>query len=195
MILIDGNDKKLFKDISVISNGKDPYSLKGDSGYFIEYFLGKINNEYTLAVIDTIEKYTNLSKLLNPILWHKDFSTFKEYLKLKSICLELFKENNINNNDSIEKQIESMKKEINGEGKEIQDKKIEDKKSNEKDGVKREENEKIDILFNDIWKKRKNIKIVKEKETPSSNEDEKKKGINSKRKLFFAEFTHGFYRK
>ena len=147
LILINSNDNNLFKYISVISNGEDPYSLKGDSGYFIEYFLGKINNEYTLAVIDTIEKYTNLSKLLNPILWHKDFSTFKEYLKLKSICLELFKENNINNNDPIEKQIELMKKEINGEGKEIEDKKIEDKKSNEKDGVKREENEKIDNLF------------------------------------------------
>jgi hypothetical protein len=190
--IIDSNDDKnnIFKDTKEIFDGKNPYSFKGDSGYFIEYFLGKINNEYTIAVIDTIQNDTNLSKLLDSKLWHTDISTFKEYLKLKSICLDLFKEKNICDNGTINKEIELMKEKILEKGIEI-----EDQESTEKIQDKIEPEEKINSLFNDTWKKRKNIIIKKGKDTSSDKKDEKKEVNNSFLKEFFAEFTHGYYRK
>jgi hypothetical protein len=190
--IIDSNDDKnnIFKDTKEIFDGKNPNTFKGDSGYFIEYFLGKINNEYTIAVIDTIQNDTNLSKLLDSKLWHTDNSTFKEYLKLKSICLDLFKEKNICDNGTINKEIELMKEKILEKGIEI-----EDQESTEKIQDKIEPEEKINSLFNDTWKKRKNIIIKKGKDTSSDKKDEKKEVNNSFLKEFFAEFTHGYYRK
>ena len=190
--IIDSNDDKnnIFKDTKEIFDGKNPYSFKGDSGYFIEYFLGKINNEYTIAVIDTIQNDTNLSKLLDSKLWHTDISTFKEYLKLKSICLDLFKEKNFDINGTINEEIELMKETILEKGI-----KIEDQKSTENIQDKIEPEEKINSLFNDTWKKRKNIIIKKGKDTSSDKKDEKKEVNNSFLKEFFAEFTHGYYRK
>ena len=155
--LIDINDNEdIFKDINEISNGKNPDCFKGDSGYFIEYFLGKINNEYTIVVIDSMEKLTNLSKLLNPILWHKDISTFKEYLKLMYIYSDLFHGKNIDNNLTIFKQIEVMKGKIDQE-----DKKIQEKNSSKNTEIKIEQ--RIDQIFIDIWKKRRNNKMNKGK--------------------------------
>jgi len=221
--IIDSNDENnnIFKNTKEMFDENKPKILKGDSGYFIEYFLGKINGEYTIAVIDTIQNETNLSKLLDSKLWHRDISTFKEYLKLKSICLSLFDKENIDNDEKINEDIKIMKKKINEANIENEDKKSseqiqdkneieeneekinrinienEDKKSSEKIKAKNgiEENEeKINRLFNDIWKKRKDI-IIKKKEVFSEKKDEEKEDINNFRKAFFAEFTNGFYRK
>ena len=170
-----------------------PKFLKGDSGHFIEYYLGKINGEYTIAIIDTIQNETNLSKLLDSKLWHINISTFKEYLKLKSICLSLFDKENIDNDNKINEEIKMMKKKINEANIEN-----EEKKSSEENKVKNEieENEKkINQIFNNIWKKRKDIKIKKKKEIFSEKKNEDKEDINNFRKAFFAEFTNGFYRK
>ena len=62
----------------------------GDSGYFIEYFLGKIEDYNVLSLIDFIENKTNLSELLDTELWHKKNEIFKEYIKLKVIYVDLF---------------------------------------------------------------------------------------------------------
>ena len=77
----------------------------------------------------------------------------------------------------------------------IDKEKIEDKKYNENDEIKIKLEEKIDKMFDIVWKKRKNIKIKKRVGKTISKKDDKKKGINKVREEFFAEFTHGFYRK
>ena len=190
--IIDSNDSNnnIFKDTKEIFEGKKPSTFKEDSGYFIEYFLGKINNEYTLAIIDTIQNETNLSKLLDSKLWHRDISTFKEYLKMKSICLALFDEKNIDNNGTIYEEIKKMKEKIAKNNI-----KIENKEFSKNIQVKLNSDEKIIQIFNDIWKKKKDIIIKKRKDASPDKKDEEKKGINNFRKSFFAEFTHGFYRK
>ena len=182
----------LFSYSNEIPKEKNFDSLKGDSGYFIEYFFGKINNEYTIAVIDRIEISSNLSKLLNPELWHKDISTFKEYVKLKSIFFHSFPEVYIDNNLNLYDQIKMMKVKLNEE-----DKKIELKKSYETEEVKTEFENKINQMFSDSWKewkKRKNI-MKKKEDTSSINKDKNERGIDKSKKSLFAEFTHGFYRK
>ena len=189
--LINSDENDIFKNINEIFIRKNSNDFRGDAGYFIEYFLGKINNEYTISVIDTIENKTNLSKLLEPKLWHKDISTFKEYLKLKSIFIKYHPENKIdNNNISIYDEIELMKKIINEN-----DLKIEGKESNENDEVQKEPDEKINTIFNDIWKKRKSIMIEKGKGNPSEKKDENEKKTIKRKNVLYSDFTHGFYRK
>ena len=184
------NFNEIFKDVIEIYNGKNPECFKGDSGYFIEYFMGKINNEYTIGVINTIIKFTNLSKLLNPKLWHKKFFIIKEYLKLKSIFLDLFPLNKIDNDFTIYEQIELMKEKIYEE-----DKQIKEKYSIKNIKINIELTERINQLFNDIWITRKNIKNGKENYISSIKKDGSQRRINGFLKSFFAEFTHGYYRK
>lgn len=204
--LIDSedNNKNIFKDINEIDGNKNIDLFTGDSGYFIEYFLGKINDEYTIAIIDTIEEDTNLSKLLDPKLWHKEISILKEYLKLKSIFIFSFPKENLDNNTTIYEEIKYMKKKIEEE---IQKSEGKDKKSNEKEQksenkdsnkntkIKVELNSIIDEKFNSIWKKRKNIIISKGKSIQSPKKNEKKKYRNKELELLFKGYTHGFYRK
>ena len=189
---IDDNDKKKIKDGKDIMEDKNINldSFRGDSGYFIEFFLEKINNEYTNAIIDTIENKTNLCKLLDAKLWHRELNIFKEYLKLKSIFLDYFPDHIIENNLNIYDQIKLMKEKIDKE--KI---KIEDKQSNKNEEVKNNLETKIDKMFDVVWKKRKNIKIKKGLDKTNSKKEEKKEFRNKFREEFFAEFTHGFYRK
>ena len=55
---ISGNGSDLFIDTyKITSEMIDSY--RGESGYFFEYFLGKIDNEYVFSLIDNIEtKFT-----------------------------------------------------------------------------------------------------------------------------------------
>ena len=189
--LIDGNSKDKFINVDEIENGNNKASeMKGDSGYFIEYFLGSINGEYTIAIIDTIENKTNLCKLLNSSLWHQEISTFKEYVKLKSIFLDLYPDIIIDNSLNIYEQIQIMKAKLI----EITEKNY-DKEPSSNSKIKLEINKSIDEQFNIIWKKRKKLIISKRKDTPSIKKDDKKKVINDVKKSLFAGFTHGFYRK
>lgn len=194
LIYIDDNYKEnstihLFSHLNEIPKGISFYSLKGDSGYFIEYFFGKINNEYTIAVIDEIEKSSNLSKLLNAKLWHKEISTLKEYVKLKSIFFHSFPKEYIDNNLNIYDQIKVMKLKLDEEYK-----KIEKEESYENQETKTELDNKINQMFSDSWKKRKNI-LKKKEDEKSTKKDKKERGIDKLKKSIFAEFTHGFYRK
>ena len=204
--LIDSedNNKNIFKDISEINVNQNIRFFKGDSGYFIEYFLGKINDEYTIYVIDNIEEDTNLSRLLDPKFWHKEISILKEYLKLKSIFIFSFPKENLDNNATIYEQIKYMKKKIEEEVQKSERKeqisdekelKLEDKDSNKVTKIKDELNSKIDEKFNSIWNKRKNIMISKGKNIQSPIKKEKKKRINKVKEFLFEGFTHGFYRK
>ena len=63
IIDIEDNNKNIFKDISEIDDNKNICLFTGDSGYFIEYFLGKINDEYTIAVIDTIKEVIKITNI------------------------------------------------------------------------------------------------------------------------------------
>ena len=161
--------------------------INGNSGYFLEYFLGSINDVYTLSIIDSIEEKANLSKLLEPKLWHKEISIFKEYIKLLSIFISLFPEEKLDNNLTIYGQIKLMKKKLGEE-----ESKSDEKGAEENIKIEAELNKKIDEQFNNIWKKSKNIKIGKEIEEQSSKKYEKNRRINT---IEFLGFKNGFYKK
>ena len=187
LINVDDTNHNIFRDIIEISQYNKANNIKGDSGYFLEYFLGRINDEYTLSVIDTIEEKTNLSKLLDPKLWHKEISIFKEYLKLLSIFIFLFPEEKLDNNLTIYEQIKLMKPKLGEE-----ETKLDEKGNDENTKIEADLNKIIDEKFKNIWKKRKNIKIVKRIEEQSPKKSEKKRRIDVKK---FLGFTNGFYKK
>ena len=62
-----------------------------DCGYFMEYYFGKIDNVYTIKIIDNIQKDCNLGILLDASLWHKNIKMFKEYIKLNQIIINDYK--------------------------------------------------------------------------------------------------------
>ena len=179
---ISQNDKNnnIFKDPENIDENVE--NFKGDSGYFIEFFLGDINGKYTFSVIDTIQNEMDLSALLNAKLWHKEVPIFKEYVKLKTIFVKLCKGDNIDDKLDIYKQINFMKS------------KIEDVVKNEDTKVSKLIINTIDKRFDDslkeFIKQRKQIKID-EKQT----ENKEKESIRDLNKTVFKGFTHGFYRK
>lgn len=111
---ISSHDKygDLFKNKNLILSSEEIDSFKGDCGFLIDYFFGKIENCYTFQLIDSIEKRTNLSVLLDSKLWNNDLDNFKEYIKLKAIIVELVPKMEINNELNIHVQIEQMKKKI-----------------------------------------------------------------------------------
>ena len=189
---IDSDDKNIYKNAYEIENENNNISnIKGDSGYFIEYFLGTINGEYMIAIIDNIENKTNLCKLLDHKLWHQKISILKEYVKLKSIFLDLYPEIIINNNLTIYEQIELMKSKLDE-----MNKKSYAKESNANANIKTDLNTRIDEKFNNIWKKRRRkVMISKGKDIPSLKKCDKKKVINKVKESLYAGFTHGFYRK
>lgn len=112
--IISSHDKygDLFKNKNLILSSEEIDSFKGDCGFLIDYFFGKIENCYTFQLIDSIEKRTNLSVLLDSKLWNNDLDNFKEYIKLKAIIAELVPKMEINNELNIHVQIEQMKKKI-----------------------------------------------------------------------------------
>ena len=187
LISVDDTNHIIFKDIIEINQYKNADDIKGDSGYFLEYFLGSINDVYILSVIDTIEEKTNLSKLLDSKLWHKEISIFKEYLKLLSIFIVLFPEEKVDNNLTIYDQIKLMKAKLGEE-----EAKLDEKENDENTKIEADLNKIIDEKFKIIWKKRKNNKIVKRIEKQSPKQSEKKRRIDVKK---FLGFTNGFYKK
>ena len=179
---ISKNDKNnnIFKDPEDIDENIEGFT--GDSGYFIEFFLGDINGRYTFSVIDTIENKMDLSALLNAKLWHKEVPIFKEYIKLKTIFVKLYQGENIDDKLDIYKQINFMKIKIEAV-------------------IKKEEREASKLVINSIDKRfddtlkefikqRKQIKIDG-KETQNME----KESIRDLNKTVFKGFTHGFYRK
>jgi len=58
-INIDDNNCDIYKNINDILDDEKLGNYVGDSEYFIEYLLGKINNRYTISLIDNIKKKLN----------------------------------------------------------------------------------------------------------------------------------------
>ena len=181
---ISKNDKNnnIFKDPLDLTNSDLIDDFTGDSGYFIEFFLGKINGIYTLSVIDTIENKTYLSVLLNAKLWHKELSIFKEYIKLKAIFINLFPKIAIDNKLNVYDQITFMKSKIeSGDQKE---------EINSNKLVINTIDKKFDDSLKNLLKKRKQV-LLTGKETSKKEEP----SIEDLNKTVFKGFTHGFYRK
>ena len=100
-------------DINDVINEKDFDNFNGDSGYLIEYFFGKIGNNYTMTIIDILEHKMNLGLLLLSKLWHNSLSTINEYIKLRYIVFKNYKEEVIiNENMTIQEQIIDIKTKI-----------------------------------------------------------------------------------
>lgn len=181
---ISKNDKNnnIFKDPLDLTNSDLIDDFTGDSGYFIEFFLGKINGIYTLSVIDTIENKTYLSVLLNAKLWHKELSIFKQYIKLKAIFINLFPKIVIDNKLNVYDQITFMKSKIESD--------------EEKDEINSNKliintiDKKFDDSLKNLLKKRKQV-LLTGKETSKKEEP----SIEDLNKTVFKGFTHGFYRK
>ena len=167
----DDTNYDIYKNINDILDDEKLDNFVGDSGYFIEYFFGKINNRYALPLIDKIEKKTKLGKLLDSQLWHKNISIFKDYIKLKSIYCEYFPENEKYYNISIYEEIELMKKEIIAKNIKLENEELNKNIEDEKKQI-----DKIDKLFNYVLKSRKDIILTnKKKEIPSGKKRGKEK--------------------
>lgn len=106
----ENNNEKQYCDINQIIDNLDVEKINGDSGYFLEYFFGKIDDEYTTRIIDQIEDKTYLGVLLDSNLWHKNIKTLKHFVELKYYIVNYYKGKElIDENSGIEKQIEKMK--------------------------------------------------------------------------------------
>ena len=110
--LSNENDDNLFinlndlNDLSKIIHSEST----GDSGYFLEFFFGFINNEYTLNILEDIEDHTNLGILLDTNLWHKRISDFQKYVELKYYIINnSIDQEKINLDLNITEQINQMK--------------------------------------------------------------------------------------
>ena len=107
--LPDENNEYLFKNIDEL-HPFDIIESRGDSGYFLEYYFGKINNEYIVDIIDELEDKINLGVLLDNKLWHNKIDIFKEYITLKKYIHDNNIELIINENNNIFEQIQEIKK-------------------------------------------------------------------------------------
>lgn len=191
--LISNNNEEIFKDTSEIVTSESIDTFMGDSGYFLEYFLGKIGKEYILSIIDIIERKEDLSKLLIPELWHKDNQTFEEYIKLMFIKFQLLPEtdiDDIDNKEDIKSQIKKIKKKIFEEQLKKQGK--------QNDLINDDDiaiNGAINNIFNEAvenYNKKKIVKPGKKRNYLGKN------GINSGshlKKSMLEGFTNGFFRK
>ena len=115
LFLSENNEKDLYKNINEIIDDPQIEIEKevGDSGYFMEYFFGKIENKYTMKIVDEIETKCYLGALLEPLLWHTNIYIVKEYIRLKyKICQEYGNKIKINEDSDLKGQIEEMKLKI-----------------------------------------------------------------------------------
>lgn len=101
------NNENLFKDIHQILNEEIEES-PGESGYFIEYFFGKIDGYYTVDLLDKYENETNLGLLLNSYLWHKGINQLKNYIKLKKYIIDNNVIYSMKENNNINEEINQM---------------------------------------------------------------------------------------
>ena len=89
-------------------------NMNGETGYFLEFFFGKILNKYTIELMDQlIKEKVDLSVLLNTNLWHKKIELLNEYVKLKYFIVNKYKNDRIDfeklKNFNIYEQIKEMK--------------------------------------------------------------------------------------
>ena len=90
----------------------------GDSGYYLEFFFGTINNKTVLELIDNIEEKTNLGILLNVDLWH-NISYLIKFIELRNEIVEKsIDQNMINLGHNINEQIFEMRKLLDKKNKE-----------------------------------------------------------------------------
>ena len=170
-----------FKNIDeiVFSNIRE---IIGESGYFIEYHLGKINDFYTFDIIDLIEDKTNLSVLLDAKFWHKDISVLQEYVKLKYIMIYKYNIKNIDNKLNIYEQIKKMKDIIANDN--------DEDNNDDKSQVinKNELNDKINKRFNECTYKNRKKRLFSE---AIQKKKENRPIKNIKKTYLF----NGFYKK
>ena len=193
--LLTGKKDDLFKDSNQIISSESIDGFEGESGFFLEYFLGKIGKEFTLTLIDAIENSVDLRKLLDPKLWHSNLKTLQEYIKLMVIIKNSIPEIKIVELDEklgIEEQITALKSKI------IEQKK---KNENEKDKSKNfneaEIDKKINEIFEDIvekFKKRKKVKIGKRRGITRYNQNGNDSDSNLKISSIKG-FAQAFYKK
>ena len=90
----------------------------GDSGYYLEFFFGTINNKTVMELIDNIEEKTNLGILLNVDLWH-NISYLIKFIELRNEIVEKsIDQNMINLGHNINEQIFEMRKLLDKKNKE-----------------------------------------------------------------------------
>ena len=147
----------------------------GDSGYFIEYYFGKIDNVYTMKIIDNIEKDCNLGLLLDASLWHKNIELFKEYIKLNQDIINHYKDKiNIDEDLDLPNQIINIKQQIEeiklNEDKDKKEKEVsllglKKRRDNEESDSKIIKREKENDAKKNIYINNKNLSTRKGKET------------------------------
>ena len=161
--------------------------MEGESGYFIEYFLGTIDDEYTSFLIDEIKNKTNLGLLLDSKLWHKELPILREYVELKYIILNNYKDITIDNKLDIYHQIDIMKKIIDENN-------IKNDESSKQIPSENETDNKIEGKFKDLkqlLKNRKNNMILKKQILNENKPKEKNEHLNFREYIF----KYGFYKK
>ena len=178
---ISSHDKNgdLFQDKNLILSNEEIDSFEGDSALLIDYFFGKIDNIYTYQVIDSIEKRTNLSVLLDSKLLHTDLENFKEYIKLKTIITASVPKMEISKELNIYEQIDIMKKKI------MEQKIVKEQKKTIKEIFQ-------DITKKPITKKRINLNIRKKHLTYKKEENEQRIRL---RNVIFNGFKRGLFKK
>jgi hypothetical protein len=112
--LPDENNDDIYKDINELDITEIKKST-GDSGYFLEYYFGKINNEYLIDILDDYENKIYLGILLDLNLLHKKMNEFHDYIKLKKYMIDNGINKSINDNTNIKEQIDQMKNIIDKE--------------------------------------------------------------------------------
>ena len=63
-------------------------NCNGDSGYYLEYFLGDIDDCDISLILDYLTDKTYLGNLLDTNLWHLNNELFKKYVYYKYVSVE-----------------------------------------------------------------------------------------------------------
>ena len=184
-----GEIKFLSNDINYLFKGKDEVNigkvplLEGESGYFIEYHLGKIYDEYITFIIDDIKKKAKLGVLLNSQIWHNKPEILKEYIELTYIMINLGIESKIDDTLDIDKQLDKMR-EITKNYKTESDNSCEKYKDDKDNNIIKNNN------IQELFKKRKANLFSQRK-----NKNNQK--INEEKRLNLEEYIlkYGYYKK
>ena len=157
--------------------------MEGESGYFIEYHLGKIYDEYITFVIDDIKKKAKLGVLLNSQIWHNKPEILKEYIELTYIMINLGIESKIDDTLDIDKQLDKMR-EITKNYKTESDNSCEKYKDDKDNNIIKNNN------IQELFKKRKANLFSQRK-----NKNNQK--INEEKRLNLEEYIlkYGYYKK
>jgi hypothetical protein len=92
--LTKDNENPLFEYIKNIDNSSFEKLFNdkksGDSGYFLEFFFGEIEEKNVKDIIDEIEEKTNLGILLDVDLWHNKIVILKKFVELRYKIINTF---------------------------------------------------------------------------------------------------------